>query len=551
MNSRRPSDESDHLSPITREQLLRGALALGALALPASLGACGGGGGGGEAEPSPAPPTATGATEAAGTTAAEAGPKRGGRLRVGHVGSGTSETVDPLKGVSFIDAAREINLYDSLTTVEPDLSIKLALAEAMEGNADATVWQVKLRRGVTFHNGKPLTADDVLYTIRYIVEQKGVGASVLDPVDVEGSRKVDDATVELRLKRPIGDLPRLFATNLVVFFPDGTTDFSKPIGTGPFQFQSFKAGERSVFTRNPNYWESGKPYVDELEQISIPDNQARLNALLSGQIDALEFLDFAQAKSLEGDSRVQLVIAKGSASTPIYMRIDTDPFSDERVREALKLAIDREKTVEIAFSGFGSVGNDVFGKGAPSYSPNLAQREYDPERAKALLKEAGKEGLEVELLTAPAGPGLVESATAFAEQAKAAGITITLNKVPAEDLYNTDRYYLKVPFGQTQWGGQVFEEIAANALLSTSPYNETAWNDPAWEKRFLEAQATVDEQQRNEAYWALEEEIWARGGYIIWGFQDTLDAAAANVRGIVPNQRFNLGLYGFKDFWFA
>ena len=521
-------DSGDTANRLTRGTLLRrGALTLGALALPIDLAAF------------------------PGDAIAETAVKRGGRLRVGHVGSGAAETVNPLRGVSFIDAARAVNLFDSLTVVAPDSSIRPSLAEEMLPNKAASVWQVNLRKGVTFHNGKELSADDVLYTLRTIVAKKGVGASVLAPIDVHRSRKVNASTVEIRLKRPIGDLPRLFASNLVVIFPDGTTSFAKPVGTGPFSFHSFKAGQRSLFLRNPNYWVSGRPYVDELEQISIPDNAARLNALLSGQIDALEFLDFAQAKALRHDKRVHLVVAKGSASTPMYMRTNVKPFSDARVRQAFKLAIDRPKTIEIAFSGLGSIGNDVFGKGAPSYNTHLPQHVYDPDRAKALLKQAGMQNLRVELLTAPAGPGLVESATAFAEQAKAAGITIKLNKVPSADLYNTQRYYLKVPFGQTQWGGQVFEEIAANALLSTSPYNETAWHDPAWEKRFLHAQATVDPSARNKIYFELERELWNRGGYIIWGFQDTLDAAAANVKGIVPNQRFNLGNYDFKDFWLA
>ncbi len=478
-------------------------------------------------------------------------PKRGGRLRVGHVGSGTSETVDPGKGVSFIDAAREVNLFDSLSAVQPDGSVALTLAEKMESNKDATVWQIGLRRGVTFHNGKTLGADDVLYTFRRIVSKKLVGASALNPVDVRASKRIDDSTVELRLKRPIGDLPRQLATNLVVIFPDGTTDFSKPIGTGPFEFVSFTPGQRSLFKRNPNYWVTGKPYVDELEQISIPDNTARLNALLGGQIDALEFLDFTQAKARRNDPTIQLVIAKGPAASPFYMRVDREPFSDNRVRLALKLAVDRPKLVQTVFEGFGSLGNDVFGKGYPSYNPSLPQRKYDPDQARSLLRKAGKENLKVELLTAPAGPGLVESATAFAEQAKAAGIKITLNKVPADDLYNTARYYLKVPFGQTQWGGQTFEEIAYNSLLSTSPYKETAWKDPRWERAFLRAQGTVDEKSRNRQYFELERVIWERGGYIIWGLQNTLDAAAPNVKGIVPNPRFNLGNYDFKSFWLA
>lgn len=496
----------------------------------------------------------TGCTgDATSSSGAPAGgtPRPGGRLRVGHVGSGSAENLDPLTQYSFIDSARALNLYDGLTAPGPDGKVVYRLAESLEANSDATVWRLKLHSGVTFHDGSPLTADDVLFTFRRIVDEKLSAAALIEPVDWAKTSKKGDLEIELALTRGIAELPELLSTHLLLITKQGTTDWTKPNGTGPFKFGSFTAGERSLFTKNPEYWVGGRPYVDELEQISIPDDTARLNALKSGEIDALEFLSFAQAKALQSSPQVSLVVAKGNSTTPIYMRLDTKPFDDVRVRTALKLAIDREKTLETAMVGFGQVGNDVFGLGTPGYFDGLEQHAYDPEQAKSLLKQAGQEGLTVELVTSTAGPGMLEAATAYAEQAKAAGINIKLNKVPPGDLYNTDLYYLKAAFGHTQWSHSRWQDHVLQALVANAPYNETAWSNPDFDAAYFKAAAILDEGQRHTAYADLQEQLWSDSGYLVWGVQDLIDAVSPSVQGVVPNPSYNLGRYDFKEYWLA
>ncbi len=478
-------------------------------------------------------------------------PRHGGKLRVGFVSGGASETLDPHKVVSFIDGARAINLFDGLTSRTPDRSIAFDLAESIDPSRGGTVWQIKLRPGVVFHDGSAFTADDVLYTWRRILGGSYSGTPFLSPIDLARTKKTGPHEIRLVLKRPIADVPRLFSLHVFQIVKKGAHDFSHPIGTGPFSFKSFTPGQRSVFARNPHYWAGGKPYVDELQMISFQDNAARLNAVLSGQLDAMEQLEFAQAKAQRSNPQMRVIVAHGNGTSPMYMRVDRPPFNDIRVRQAMKLAVDRPKTVDVAFSGFGTVGNDVFGKGFPSYDKKLPQHHYDPDHAKFLLKKAGKENLQVKLLTAPAGPGLVESATAYAEQARAAGIKVIVDKVPAGDLFNTAKYYMRVPFGQTQWTDESFEEVAQQAFLSNGPFNETHWHDASWDKRFIQAQGTLDASKRNAIYADLEREIWDRGGYIIWGLQDVVDLASSKLRGIVPNAYFPLGRYDFKSFWFA
>jgi peptide/nickel transport system substrate-binding protein len=478
-------------------------------------------------------------------------PRRGGRLRIGHVGSGSAETLDPLLQFSFIDSARALNLFDGLTAPAPDGEIRYRLAESLEPNADATVWQLKLRKGVTFHDGSELTADDVLFTFQRIVDEKLTAAALIDPVDLKRTRKRGPHEIELVLTRGVAELPSVLSTHLLMITKQGAKEFSNPVGTGPFKFESFKAGERSLFSRNPDYWETGRPYVDEVESISIPDDAARLNALRSGEVELLEFLSFTQARALQDSPAIKLVAAKGNNTTPLYMRVDKAPFSDVRVRTALKLAVDREKVVETALLGFGEVSNDVFGQGSPGYSEALEQRQYDPEQARSLLKQAGQENLTVSLVTSTAGPGMLEAATAIAEQAKAAGINIKLNKVPASDLFNTDLYYLKAAFSQTQWSHKPWQDHVLQGLLKTAPFNETHWAKPGFDEAYFKAVAILDENERYAAYAELQQEQWDEGGYIIWGVQDLIDAASSKVQGIEPNPHYNLGRYSFKDYWLA
>src|SRR5438105_7104173 len=212
-----------------------------------------------------------------GSRALAAGPKRGGRLRVGMVGGGQSETLDPNLAVSTIDTCRVLTLYDLLVHAKPDLSLEMRLATAFEPNKAATRWTIKLRKGVVWHDGKPFGAEDVMYTLRRIAASKTNGAlPAVQPFDLAHMRKVNATEFELPLHVPIADLAPAFVFYPMVIVQNGGKDLRKPVGTGAFMADKFKPGQGSLFARNPHYWMSGLPYVDAVEVSPSPDTPARL-----------------------------------------------------------------------------------------------------------------------------------------------------------------------------------------------------------------------------------------------------------------------------------
>jgi peptide/nickel transport system substrate-binding protein len=478
-------------------------------------------------------------------------PKHGGTLTVGMSTGGPSDTLDPNAAVSTVDAARADNLFDHLTTLTIDGTTQLELAESFEPNSNATLWTIKLRKGVTWHDGSPFTADDVIYTLRRIGAPKSTlaGVSTVAVMDLASLKKIDTYTLQIPLNVPIADLTPSFSIFYMAIIKDGTTSFTHPIGTGPFMFQSWKAGESSTFVRNPHYWLGSMPYADKLVLTSITDDTARLNALLGGQVDCVELLSFAQAKAMQASNQVQLLIPKPSNIVPMTMAVDTPPFNDVRVRQAFRLIAGRPQLVQVAQDGFGNVGNDLFGKGFPYYDYKLSQRVQDIDQAKSLLKKAGQENLSVTLNSSSVAPGMLESATAFASQAQKAGVNVTIKNIPAADYYGSG--YLKYGFGQSQWNADTIPQWMEQAVVKGAPYNETHWNLPSFNDLFTRARGELNPAKRAAMFDELQSILWNSGGYIIWGLVPFIDGLAPNVHGATPNPAQDLSNYMFRQYWLS
>jgi peptide/nickel transport system substrate-binding protein len=524
---------SEHvvIGDLTRRDLMRRAGAAGAaIGLVSPLSGCFGG------DDDDSQSAASGGT----------GPiQKGGRLRIGFVGNGTSESLFPITTVAIIDVARAENLFDNLVKLKPDNTLSMELAESFEPNKTAGEWTIRLRDGVTWHDGAPLTADDLIYTLQQVADPK-LGSSqslVTSFIDIPKLRKMDARTVRVPMVRPNSELPQFFVTFQVV--KKGAKKGGKPVGTGPFVFESFTAGRQSVFKKNPNYWQSGKPYVDELVCVSIPDQTARLNALLGGQVDAIEGLSYAQAKAQANSQQVRVLQAKGPNDVPIYMATTLDPFRDVRVRQAMRLIADRPKLVQSAQVGFGDVANDIFGKGLPEYADDLPQREQDIDKAKSLLKAAGQEGLTVTLYSSTVAQGMLESATLFAADAKKAGVKIKVENQPAGSYFGPD--YLKQNFAQSLWFSESIVSHMARSIAPGAPFNETHWDNDNWTKVWNDALRTTDDAKRHDLIHELQRIQYEEGGYIEWGTFPLLDGVSTRVRGAVPNSAQPLGNYNFRD----
>jgi peptide/nickel transport system substrate-binding protein len=528
---------------VTRRQVLRGAVGGGVvLAAGGWLGACGddGGGGGGGG--------GTGGTPAQ----SEGKLKVGGTLRVGATGGGAKDTIDAHRPTADTDIMRCWNLYECLAVRTPDFSkLEMLLAESIEPGKSTKVWDIRLKDGVTFHNGKPVTADDVIFSIRRIKDPKDpkVGAASIGYLDDKLLKKMDDRTVRVTLEFANAAFPDDIGQYFNAIVP---TDYDpkSPVGTGPFKYVSFTPGQQSEFDKYPDYHEEGKPYVDKLVIIGFPDETARVNALLGGQVECIDNLPAAQVASVKANPSFRVISSETGAWQPFTMRIDQAPFDDVRVRQAFRLIVDREQMVQQVLSGEGRIANDLYAPYDPAYASDLPQRQQDLEQAKSLLKQAGQEGLSVELVTADVFQGIVQAAQVFAEQAKGAGVKVKVRKVDSGTFYGDN--YLKWGFAQDFWATRVYLTQVAQGDLPESPFNETHWPpDDKFVGLIKQARAEVDDAKRADILHEAQTMQYEQGGYIIQYFSNIIDAHGAKLGGFVEAKcGFPFGNYWFKNIGF-
>jgi peptide/nickel transport system substrate-binding protein len=536
-DGQQPIREDAHADRISRGKFLKGALGTaGGLGLAPLLAACGG---------------SSGSSSTSSSTTAGGTPRRGGQLRAAYVGGGTAETLNPNAAVTPIDESRVQSLFDPLVLLNADLSTSPGLALEFNHNQDATVYEIKLRPGVTFHNGKTFGAEDVIYSIGLNAKSTSIALPFVSNINVAEMKAINNLTVRVPLKSPDADLAANFVYYNTWIVQNGEKDFAHPVGTGPFKFESFTPGQQSVFTRNHNYWAKGGPYVDSLKIVAISDPTARLNALLSGQVDAIAQMAYAQAKAHKSIGDIVILQAHSPQVLMFYMDTTRPPFNDNRVRLAMKLIADRPALIEGAISGFGTVGNDIVGKGLPFYDNSLPQRVQDIAQAKSLLKAAGQEGLKVVMDISDAIPGFVESATLFAQQATAAGVTIQLQQKPADSYFNPSLLYLKEAFAETQWPPPSLKFFYLQALASNAPFNETHWHDPAFNTLLFKAIGEPDKAKAQTLWNQVQQIQYQRGGYINWTNADFVDGLSKKVHGLKPSAAGILGNHRFQDAWLA
>ena len=296
-------------------------------------------------------------------------------------------------------------------------------------------------------------------------------------------------------------------------------------------FKSFSPGQRSVFTRNPHDWQPGLPYAGTLTIIDFPNTISLADALITGQIHAAGTLDPPQVPTLDTASGVKVVISQAGSIVPFTMRTDQAPFSDVRVRQAMRLLVDRPQMIDSALDSYGTLAADVFSPYDPD-SGRLPLRHQDIPQARSLLKQAGQEDLKVTLVTSPVLSGVVAMATVLAEQAKAASVTITLKNVPPGTFFGPND--LNWTFSQDYYSYFPYLAQVAQSMLPASPYNETHIDNPRYTSLYHQAQATANTGLRREILHEMQQIDFTEGGYIIPAFADTLDAYSDTITGYAP-----------------
>ncbi|AFR10107.1 MULTISPECIES: ABC transporter substrate-binding protein [Nocardiopsis] len=483
---------------------------------------------------------------------AEGEPQRGGRLKIGVAGGGANDTLDAHDPTDNVDIARNFALYAALMRYDNDGTIEPYLAESLEPNEDATEWTLVLKEGLTFHDDSPVDSEAVVYSLKRILDpddpQRGKGD--MPGVDPEKLEIVDERTVIIHVDEPLVTLPEALAEYYNCVVPVDY-DPENPIGCGPFKFAEFRVGEYSVFERHEGFHMEGLPYVDELEIIDFPDDDARVNALNSGNVHVISQVPHTQVAIIEGDPNMTIMESETGMWLPFTMNVEEKPFDDVRVRQAFRLIVDRQQMVDQALAGYGQIGNDMYARMDPSYPEDFDQREQDIAEAKRLLADAGHEnGLDVELVTSDISAGVVAAAEVFQEQAREAGVNVTLRRVNPSDYWNPEEGF-PYPFGQDFWSARNYITQTTQGSVVGAPYNETMWGEhEEWLEYLEKARSTPDEDERNELIRKAQEIEYEEGGYIVWGFVNLLDAHSVRVHGLSPAVSGHpLGSYAFHTMW--
>ncbi|MEU0104541.1 ABC transporter substrate-binding protein [Streptomyces sp. NPDC006251] len=458
-------------------------------------------------------------------------PRRGGTLRVGALGRASAITRDPHGTQANESDYLIISLvYDTLTVPGAKPNTVPRLAASWQASDDLKTWRFTLAKGAKFHDGTPVTAEDVVWSLKRLRATPS-GASRLPGIKAGNIKAEGKDTVVLVSDYPNAELPQLTRLTTFVLKKDTKdSDLGKAPGTGPFKLDWFRSGNARL-VRNAD-WYGGDVHLDAIEVKIFESPQAMANALLAGQIDVASNVGAVAARTAEKRGDVQVVRRPNDMAMPIVMRTADGPFADVKVREALRLAVDREAMVKQVLSGYGTAANDILGTGDPAYAKDLPQRTRDLAKAKQLLKEAGFDTSKTyKLLTTEDIAGLAESATLFASQVREAGVKVEV--VRQESATFWDKTWLKGDLYTTYWGTNdsvVF--FASKTMVSDSGQNEAGWKNKEFDAAYRKAMATKDAAERAKVLHQLQQIEHDASGYLLWGMADGIDLAGAAVRNL-------------------
>ncbi|KQU95561.1 hypothetical protein ASD12_23965 [Mesorhizobium sp. Root102] len=386
-------------------------------------------------------------------------------------------------------------------------------------SADGKEWTFKLREGVKFQDGHELTSADAAYTLRRVMNPATTATGAKDLSALKPENVIAKSRYELVLKSntPFVDMPVTLAGPQFGIVPDGSTTeqlSSRTNGTGPFAIATFDpSAARVVMTANPGYWGAGRPKMKCLEISGITEPLSSLAAIQAGDVDILLAANPIILPSLREDPGIGLY--PGDETLPqIIMQVDKAPFNDVRVRQALKLVVDREAMAAAVTAGSGYPAND---NPAPFSSPfafSTTPIPQDIEKAKALLAEAGQSNLAVDLYTGATDitPGALVFAQAYKEMASLAGVTVNIQTVPADSYWES--VYMKRPMFMTYWGGLYPPYVLKNAYTTTGEANESDWKNPDFDKLVLAAESDTNQTSRLAKFKDIGALIAKDGGVI-------------------------------------
>ena len=455
------------------------------------------------------------------TNAIAATPKSGGRLRQGLGYGSTTDVLDPGTSENSFTQALHYAYGNHLTEVDSNGELVGELAESFEPSNNAATWAFNLRKGAEFHNGKSLTADDVIATMNYHRGEESKSAAKGLLTAITNIKKDGDNRVIFELEAGNADFPFIVSDYHLVIqaSKDGEIDALSGIGTGGYVLETFEPGVRAILKRNPNFFKEGRGHFDEIEMLTILDPTARQNAIMNGDVDVIDTVDPKTVSLLARAPNLEILETTGTQHYTLPMRLDVEPFGNLDLRLALKYAIKRQELVDKILLGHGLPGNDIpVSSAMPFLNDTIAQREFDPEKAAEHYKKSGHSG-PIQLSASDAAfPGAVDAAQLVAASAKEAGIDIEVVREPNDGYWSN--VWNKKGWCACYWGGRPTQDwMYSAAYTADTEWNDTAWKETDDAKRFnelvVQARSEVDAEKRKSQYFEAQQLLHDDGGAIV------------------------------------
>ncbi len=504
---------------------------------------------------------AAGFTAAAADTmfvkALHAAPKKGGTARFGLAHGSTTDSLDPGSWPdTFTQTAFWGSAANSLSQVDYKGDINPDLAESFEPSDGAKTWVFKLRKGLEFHNGKSVTATDVVASFHHHMksDSKSAAKSILKPV---ADIKTDGPqTVIFNLKAGNADFPYIasdYHLPIMQAKDNGDADWQSGIFTGPFKIEKFDPGISAKLKRNPNYHWPDLPHFDAVEFLAITDVAARMNALTNGDVQFIGRADLKTVAMMKRNPQLLILEQTGFGHYVLPMNTTVPPFDNVDVRLALKYAVNREEIVKKIFLGHATTGNDNPIAPSVKFAVDPKPRHvYDPERARSHLKKAGLSKLKVDLSVADAAfEGAVDTGVLYKESAAKAGIDINLIREPNDGYW--DNVWLKKAFCASYWSGRPTPDwMFSTAYAPDAAWNETFWKNKRFDELLVIARAEIDEKKRAAMYAEMQQLVHDDGGVIVLVFNNYVDGYSKKLaHGPTAANWENDGLRIAERWWFA
>ncbi len=464
--------------------------------------------------------SALGIALAAGTSlfddARAATPKKGGHMRLGMGHGSTSDTLDPAKIENGLQWVAAYGVSNTLVELAANGKLVPALATEWDASDDAKNWTFKLRKGVEFHNGKTMTAEDVIASINYHRGEKttSVGKPLMAPITKITA--ADPHTIVIELSGGNADFPYNFNEATFGIFPakDDSIDWAGG-GSGGYRLKNENPGVRYDFERHANYWKDGAAHADTIELLTIADVAARSSALLTGEVDCIDQIDLKTVHLMSKRPGITIEEGAGPLHYVFPMRTKVAPFDNPHVRKALKFAIDREEMVQKILSGHGVVGNDnPIGPSYRYFASDIEQTAYDPDKAKFHMQKSGLGDITFDLHAAAAAyAGALDAAQLYQASAKRAGININVVREPDDGYWSN--VWNKKPWCASYWGGYTTEDtMFSTGYAPGAAWNDTQWDDAKFNELLIAARAELDTAKRKEMYRDMQVLLRDEGGVV-------------------------------------